>query len=196
MPAYSLEDSPELTFPKQMAFYNFSSKRKDDSRCLSNFHMGTVQIGSSEYLSGEHGFHGEKFRRIAGRVTGEKRKRELIEYATQFLKDGEFGRSSALEAKRKGGKNGMCLSQSEQEIWDDEKMAVQTEICSYKFAHEKKIRDCLAELRGKILIHPTRVSDAKVAKCVWEGRGKMVDGKAVIIGGNVLGNLWMELRDR
>jgi hypothetical protein len=62
--------------------------------------MGTVQIGGSEYLSGEHGFHGEKFRRIAGRVAGEKRKRELIEYATQFLKDGEFGRSSALEAKR------------------------------------------------------------------------------------------------
>jgi len=50
---------------------------------------------SSEYLSGEHGFHGEKFRRIAGRVTGEKRKRELIEYSMQFLKVGEFGRSSA-----------------------------------------------------------------------------------------------------
>jgi len=33
-------------------------------------------------------------------------------------------------------------------------MAVQTEICSYKFAHEKMIRDCL---EGKILIHPTRV---------------------------------------
>ena len=37
------------------------------------------------------------------------------------------------------------------------------------------------------MIHPTRVSDDKVAKCVWEGRWKMVDGEAVDYRGECLG---------
>lgn len=182
-------------------FHNFSSRRKGDSESLSNFHMGKVEMKSSDgikvYASGEHGFHGRKYGSIAERVTtGEKRKNELMEYAERFEQDGKYGGTTALEAKRKGGKtHGLCLSTNELTIWQEVGVAVQTEICRYKLEHEQKVRKCLAELKGKILIHPTRMSDDKVMDCVWEGRGKMVNGNAVILGGNVLGNIWMELRD-
>jgi hypothetical protein len=29
---------------------------------------------------------------------------------------------------------------------------------------------------------------------IWEGRAKIVDGKVVIFGRNLLGNIWMEYR--
>jgi hypothetical protein len=29
---------------------------------------------------------------------------------------------------------------------------------------------------------------------LWEGKGIVCDGKIEVIGGNMLGNLWMELR--
>jgi hypothetical protein len=29
---------------------------------------------------------------------------------------------------------------------------------------------------------------------IWEGRGLLVDGKIVVLGKNLLGNIWMEYR--
>jgi hypothetical protein len=39
-----------------------------------------------------------------------------------------------------------------------------------------------------------RCSDAKVLGKIWCGRAKVVDGKVVVIGQNILGVLWMDLR--
>jgi hypothetical protein len=30
---------------------------------------------------------------------------------------------------------------------------------------------------------------------LWEGKGVVVDGKVVVLGKNMLGNLWMSLRE-
>jgi hypothetical protein len=39
-----------------------------------------------------------------------------------------------------------------------------------------------------------RCNEEKVKEKLWEGRGIIVDGKIEIIGMNMLGKLWMELR--
>ena len=74
---------------------------------------------------------------------------------------------------------------------------MQIEICKYKYDHYNIVREDLHKSRGNILIHPAmRCSDEKVKDRLWEGRAIVVDGKQMIIGQNMLGKLWMELRDR
>jgi hypothetical protein len=48
----------------------------------------------------------------------------------------------------------------------------------------------------KILIHPAlRCSLEKLEKTrIWEGKGIVKDGKIVVLGRNLLGNIWMEYR--
>jgi hypothetical protein len=51
--------------------------------------------------------------------------------------------------------------------------------------------------RGRVLIHPAmRCSEEKVRTRLWEGKGVVVDSKIVVIGRNMLGNLWMEWREK
>jgi hypothetical protein len=40
-----------------------------------------------------------------------------------------------------------------------------------------------------------RCNDEKVRSRLWEGRGRVIDGKMVVLGGNMLGNIWMKIRD-
>jgi hypothetical protein len=41
-----------------------------------------------------------------------------------------------------------------------------------------------------------RCSEEKVKSRLWEGKGVIVDGNVKVIGGNMLGNLWMKIRDK
>jgi predicted NAD-dependent protein-ADP-ribosyltransferase YbiA (DUF1768 family) len=66
---------------------------------------------------------------------------------------------------------------------------VQKEICKYKLRYEE-VRQNLIDSKGKLLIHPA-LRCRNPENCIWEGR--YVDGK--VIGKNLLGNIWMELRD-
>ena len=76
------------------------------------------------------------------------------------------------------------------------RLGVQEEICMYKFKTYEIVRQDLIKSGNKTLIHPAlRFSEDKVGKsCFWEGRAVLKEGKPVILGKNMLGNVWMSLR--
>ena len=40
-----------------------------------------------------------------------------------------------------------------------------------------------------------RCSEERLKNGLWEGKGIIINGKIVVIGKNMLGNLWMNIRD-
>lgn len=181
--------------------------KKQLGNVLSNFFRGPIEIedidpatGSSilrSFSSGEHAFHGMKMHLVAKEVQDEERKIQLSQYGRKFEVAGDFDTLEGNQVKSKGGKskNGMPLKVDELNIWGEKSVEIQRLICSYKFLHEQRVRDCLKTHRYKVLIHPSRVGLHNVHKCVWEGRGSIVDGGLVIKGGNMLGKIWMKIRD-
>jgi predicted NAD-dependent protein-ADP-ribosyltransferase YbiA (DUF1768 family) len=73
---------------------------------------------------------------------------------------------------------------------------VQKEICIWKFNNYEEVREDLKKSGEKILVHPAlRCSECKIEKTAfWEGKGIIRDGGLVILGKNMLGNIWMSLR--
>jgi predicted NAD-dependent protein-ADP-ribosyltransferase YbiA (DUF1768 family) len=152
-----------------------------------------VIVESREYDSGEHCFHGEKFIRIGELCTDEQRKQALIEYGKKFLKGTSEKNGNVI--KKMGRK--FVLTSAELELWSRISIDVQIEICKYKYEHYEIVREDLHKSRRNILIHPAmRCSDEKVKHRLWEGRAVVVDGQQTIIGQNMLGKIWMELRDK
>ena len=175
--------------------FNFNGRSKEGG-VLSNFHKELVVVDGKKYPSGEAAFHAAKYFEASKRVGDGKRKAELIEYGEKFEVGGAFGEMSSLEIKRKGGKKeGLALTASDLANWSQTGVAVQRKICRYKFDNDIKVVQCLKNHMTKVLVHPSRVSDAKIVGMTWEGRGKIVNGEVVVLGGNVLGNLWMEMRE-
>lgn len=168
---------------------------KKEYRCLSNFWERDVVIYGIEYESGEHCFHGEKYRRLGMLCEHENRKKELLEYAKLFVKKSCFG--NAIEAKKGGGKKGLMLSNEELNIWSKLCLDVQYEICMYKLDAYEDVREDLIKSIGNILIHTaSRCSEKQYESRFWEGKMVERDGVNVIIGGNKLGECWMELREQ
>ena len=82
-------------------------------------------------------------------------------------------------------------------MWYGLSIGVQMEICKYKFENYEEVREELVKSRGRVLIHPAmRCSEEKVRTRLWDGKGIVVDGKIEVIGRNMLGNLWMEWREK
>lgn len=175
--------------------FKFFGKKKE-GRELSNFWEGEVEVDGRVYSNGELAFHGSKYVVVGRKVSGE-RSVELIEYGKKFEKEiGEWGGLSGGEAKKKGGKKGLCLTGNELKIWDVESLDIQRKICDSKLEKHKVVRDVLKSTGKKILVHPgLRMSLDKVKKCKWEGKEVVEEGKTKIVGGNMLGNIWMEKRD-
>ena len=99
-------------------------------------------------------------------------------------------------AKKKGGKTGLSLSEVELGVWSVFSLEVQRKICMYKVTTYEEVRSDLEKSAGKILIHPAmRCSEEKVLHRLWEGKGIVVDGEINVLGNNLLGKLWMEIRD-
>lgn len=174
---------------------NFFYKKKDCTS-LSNFWECNIIIidkdESREYDSGENSFHGEKFIRIGKICEDQNRKIDLLNYGKRFLKSGDFKTGNI--AKKMGKK--IILSKEELELWNILSISVQIEICKYKFENYEDVRNDLVKSHGKILVHPAmRCPSDKVKHKLWEGKGIIVDGKIEVIGKNMLGNLWMKLRD-
>ena len=167
---------------RKLLIMNFFYK-KEECRSLSNFWECED--------SGECCFHGEKFTRVGRLCEDANRKNELLEYGNIFLK-GNCEKDGGI-VKKMGRK--FILSKDELELWYNLSVEVQREICKYKFENYEEVRNDLCKSMGKVLIHPAmRCSEEKVKGRLWEGKGIVVDGKIEVIGRNMLGKLWMELR--
>jgi predicted NAD-dependent protein-ADP-ribosyltransferase YbiA (DUF1768 family) len=174
---------------------NFFYKKKE-GQCLSNFWECFIRIEDEcnirEYDSGECCFHGEKFIRVSKYCKDENRKKDLLEYSKKF-QSGKCQKNGNI-VKKMGRQ--FILNKEELELWHKESINVQIEICKYKFNNYEEVRNVLYASKGKILIHPAmRCSEEKVKNRLWEGKGIVVDGKIEVLGMNMLGNLWMKLRD-
>ena len=172
---------------------NFFGK-KEEYRSLSNFSVFEVVIRGVIYESGEHAYHGEKFKVLGEICEDVKRKEELLSYSVKFMKPSLFGFGN--DVKSKGGKKGFKLTDEEMSIWSVISIDVQRAICRYKVDNYESVRMDLVNSGVKLLVHPAmRCSDEKVLSNMWCGRGKVIDGKIVVIGRNMLGVLWTEIRD-
>ena len=171
--------------------YFFSGKK--EYRSLSNFWENDVVVEERLYESGEHCFHGEKYIKIGEQCENE-RKKILIEYGKTFLKPSKY--TTGTIAKKMGGKKGLLLNMNEIHLWNTISIDVQYEICKWKIANYKEVRDDLIKSQDRILIHPAlRCSQLQAEKRIWEGRCINKDGTIVVVGQNKLGKIWMELRD-
>lgn len=176
--------------------------KKKEYRCLSNFWEGKVEIIDGDekrvYLSGELCFHGEKYIRLGNVCDNENRRNVLLNYGKRFMVGGDI--LSSKEAKMKGGKgkNGLRLNEEELKLWNKLSVDVQYEICKYKLENFDEVRENLIRSKYRVLIHPAmRCNDDKMKDKFWEGRMKIKeDGSFEILGGNKLGNIWMELREK
>ena len=178
-------------------FFNFFSKKKE-GRELSNFYEGVIVLEERTYGSGEAAFHGTKYMKVGDTTDDPTRKQELYEYAKKFELGQEFSSLPENEIKKRGGKgkHGMKLGVNEIKKWEELCLDVQREICKYKYENDDDVRRVLNSTTGKVLIHPAmRCNREKVKSRLWEGRGEICDGNLVVLGGNMLGNIWMEIRD-
>lgn len=161
----------------------FYSKSKD-GQCLSNFSPHQIEIDGTIYPTGEHAFHGEKYKFVASnRSISETRRLSILDHSVKF----QDNSTSAKDAKSMGGKgkNGYKLSPEEIQEWNSWKSEeVQKQICIYKITHYDIVKNTLASYE-EFLHQDNRASD----KTIWGGRIK--DG--VLIGKNKLGIMWKEL---
>ena len=179
-----------------MGVMNFFFK-KEEGRCLSNFWECIVRIKDGdevrEYNSGESCFHGEKFFRVGKFCKDKKRKRDILEYGSKFLR--EVCEKDGGLVKKMGRK--FILSKEELDLWYRLSINVQIKICNYKYENYDEVKEELMKSKGKVLIHPAmRCSEEKVKNRLWEGKGIVLDKKIKVIGKNMLGNLWMKIRDK
>jgi len=174
----------------------FSAKK--EYRTLSNFWEKDVVIMTDNnervYESGEYCFQGEKYTRLGELCEDKNRKTELIDYGKTFMKPSQYKTSAC--AKKMGGKKGLLLSRDELEKWHSISIDVQHSICNWKSANYEEVREDLLKSGNKILIHPAmRCSDEKLEKTrPWEGRAKIENGEIIVLGKNLLGNIWMKYR--
>ena len=177
---------------------------KKEFKSLSNFWVGEVAIRDNgieyKYESGEHCFHGEKYRRLAmlcdkNNKFYKDREEELLNYSMLFQTKSCY--ETPLDAKQAGGKKGLQLTIEELEQWSKICMDVQYEICMYKLDHYDEVREDLIRSIGSILLHTAmRCSEKQYEKKFWEGKLVERDGNHIIIGGNKLGEIWMDLREQ
>jgi len=110
-----------------MAIHFFSGKK--EFRSPSNFWEREVVLDGHTYKSGEHAFHGEKYR-LLSELCEPERKQQLFEYSQIFLKPSLYKTGAAV--KRMGGKKGMPLSPEELSKWYILILEVQRNICRWK----------------------------------------------------------------
>ena len=174
---------------------------KQEGRCLSNFWEGEIHImwedgGVRIYDSGECAFHGEKYVRLGEKSIDNNRRMVLINYGRTFLKRGDGIVMEGNDAKKRGGKKGLALTAAECAVWSTIGRMVQLEISWWKFNNYEEVRVFLKRSGNNILVHPAmRCKQENVVNKYWEGKGVInEDGNLVILGANMLGNIWMELR--
>lgn len=166
--------------------------KKSELRSLSNFWECEIVIEDRVYKSGEHCFHGEKYFQLSLNTDDVYRKCALEEYSKTFM-----GECTPVEAKKRGGKKGLVLSEEELKLWNVLSIEVQKKICLYKINNYEEVREDLRKSADKILVHPAmRCSMEKIHSRIWEGKAILdEDGNIKILGANKLGNIWMSVRN-
>ena len=173
-----------------MTHINFTYRNKIEG-CLSNMSSHPVMLFGKQFSMGEAAFHYAKYYIVANDpATDAARKKVLLTHADLFLVTGHTG----PQYKSLGGKSksGMPLTSAELQIWSRECDRVQLEICKYKLLTYAGIKSVLMKTTGIVLIHSCRTAAEKMSSEHWCGR-MTDDGK--IIGDNMLGKIWMSLRD-
>jgi predicted NAD-dependent protein-ADP-ribosyltransferase YbiA (DUF1768 family) len=186
-PKDTKEKKPKKPSPEW--YITFQSKKKE-FRSLSNFYEFPVTVHTFNYASGEHAFHGEKFRRLGELAKGE-RKQQLLHAAKEFLVSGSI--DTPLNAKKQG-RHLVALTEPELVLWDRISMEVQHEICTWKLEHSEQVRTDLIASQGKTLIHSagrTKLED--MAHNKWAGKALEEPGQ--VVGHNELGKIWMKVRE-
>ena len=173
---------------------NFFGK-KQEYQSLSNFWEGLVVVNNNEYVSGECCFHGEKFIQLGNLSGSEARRIELLNHGRKFLKESATVPIAGNVAKKMG--RSLILTENELAEWTTLSICVQRNICEYKFNNYDEVRSDLRKSGDKILVHPAmRCSEEKVKYKLWEGKGVVIDGNIAILGQNMLGKIWMSMRQR
>ena len=175
-----------------MSYINFTYKNKAEG-CLSNMSDHEVIWNKQIFTMGEAAFHYAKYSLVAlDPSTNASRSKELMDHANKFLKSS--GSFTGPEYKSLGGKTkkGFPLTDREIQIWSSVCDRVQNHICEYKFKTYDDVKKALLRTAGVSLIHSCRTPDSGMDKEHWCGR--MTDS-GNIIGGNILGNIWMKIRD-
>jgi hypothetical protein len=137
--------------------------------CLSNFHCGDIVITDGRevltYSTGEHALHGEKIRRLGKACPDNIRKQLLFDHSKLFQKDSVI---TALDAKIG---RGFRLSDDEISVCNNIGIYIQREICQWKLDNVAEVRLFIDETRDKTY------------------------GDLTIDGENMLGRIWMFVRD-
>jgi predicted NAD-dependent protein-ADP-ribosyltransferase YbiA (DUF1768 family) len=171
---------------------NFFSSKKE-YRSLSNFWENDVTVDGRTYESGEHCFHGEKYIRLSEECKDDRQK-QLLDYGQTFMKPSAY--KTGAMVKKMGGKKGLLLNPNELKLWATISVEVQEKICKWKIDHYEEVREDLLKSGDKLLVHPAmRCSEEKLGERIWEGKGVVRDGQIVVLGKNMLGNIWMKCRE-
>lgn len=165
-------------------YITFNSKSADlKARYLSNFADCEIKITfpTNEVLSfptGEHAFQASKFY-----INGHH------EYARTFTDR----TMSALDAKKNGKK--LKLSQNELQIWANSVKQLQYYICWFKVQNTPGLKEYLIETRGRYLLHLEALGKWSEYGGVFLEKSQFNDGRLWLKGNNLLGQVWMQLRD-
>lgn len=165
-------------------YVSFNSKSSDPkARYLSNFIGCTITIPfhTGEILTfptAEHAFQASKFY-----LNG------YYDYARKFTNTN----MSSIEAKKTG--KGLRLNQQELQQWNNLVKQVQTYICWEKIKNSPGLKEYLISTRGIYLLHLEALGKWSQYGGVFLEKSPFNDGKLWLKGDNLLGKIWMEIRD-
>ena len=182
----------------------FLGSSKGDIKLLSNFSKCEINIDNVLYPSGEHAYHGEKYRQLGLVSQDSKRRDDLLKYSEKFTSTGEFKDLFEGKVKSKGGKKGLELEADEMKTWGDIYVDTQKKICLWKYEMCPNVKEALANTGSKLLVHlASRQNAIKVSKSTKPNNGLanaegiciVENGKVKVLGPNMLGKIWTEIRD-
>jgi len=182
----------------------FLGKTKGDIKLLSNFAKCEINIDNVMYPSGEHAYHGEKYRQLGLVSTDPKRQDELLKYSEKFTSTGDYKDLFEGKVKAKGGKSGLRLEEAELKTWDEIYVETQKKICRWKYDMCPDVKKTLIDTGNKLLVHlASRKNAIQVSKSTKPNNGLanaegiciVENGNVKVLGPNMLGKIWMEIRD-